>query len=271
MPRFASLVCAVVALGVSASVQGGTVIVTSPEGTFTNAGPNNATGPGAGFDTWYANNVRNGGSVGITSTYPDAGNGSIEFSGPANAKADFEYYFSPNNTFLLSSLTAFSYDKYRSSTSTAGVQYEPALRLAVSDGTYSGYLVYEGIYNGQPVAPLNTFTTANVLPAFVWGTGNLPGNFSVYNRTIADWVALLPNLKVYGLSTGIGSGWNGSFAGAVDNITYGVNGGDPTTFNFEVPAVATPEPTTLALAASGLVVLGVRQFRRRARVGTPAR
>ena len=240
-----------------------TVVVTSPAGSFTNPGPTNASGPGAGFDTWFANNVRGGASAGITTAYPDNGNGSIQFAAPTGAKADFEYYFSAGKSFLLSDLNAFSYDLYRSSSSTASARYEPALRLYVSDGTNSGYLVYEGTYNGQQVAPVNTVASLDVFSSKFWGTGSLPGAFSNYDRTLADWAGLLPSLKVNALSTGVGSGWDGTFVGGVDNIVYGTTQNGTTAFNFEVAgANAIPEPASIIALAVGLLGLGAVRRRR---------
>jgi len=242
-----------------------TVVVTTPAGVFTNNGPTNMAGPGVGFDQWFANNVRNGGSAGITTTNPNNGNGSLAFSGPANAKADFEYYFSAPNQFLLSDLNALSYDYYRSSSSTAGSQYAPALRLSVTNGTQTGYLVYEGIYNGTPVSPVNSFIAANTISAKFWATGSLPDAFNNYDRTLSDWTTLVPNLRVTALSTGIGSGWNGSFEGAVDQITFGVAGRGTTTFNFEAGAVAAvPETSTWLMMLVGFGMIGTTaRYRRR--------
>lgn len=255
----------------AATASASTVTVTSSSGLFTNPTAANASS-GAAYNTWYANNVRSGGAVGITAAHPDNGNGSIQFTAPSNsnAKADYEYYFAPGTSFLLSDLTAFSYDVYRGSSSTASAKYEPALRLYVSDGAgHSGYLVYEGVYNNQP-APIDAFQNVDVLSKYIWSTGTLPDAASNYTRTAADWVNLLPNLRVYGLSTGIGSGWDGTFEGAVDSITYGTRAGGTTTFNFETNAVApvavTPEPSTFVMLGSGLAAMSgvVRRRVRRA-------
>ncbi|WP_241491775.1 PEPxxWA-CTERM sorting domain-containing protein [Sphingomonas endophytica] len=237
------------------------VVVASPTGKFTNDGPTNASGPGVGFDRWFANNVRAGGSVGITTTYANNGNGSLEFSGPANAKADFEYYFSAANQFNLSDLTGLSFDYLRSDSSTAAAWLAPAIRLAVTNGTNSGYLVYENVYNGVQVTPVNSFVSQDVTSAKVWGTGNLPGAFSEYGRTFADWNTLLPNLRVTALSVGIGSGWNGSFSGAVDRVSYSVNGNN-TTFNFEAATPAVPEPSTWMMLVLGFGVIGYAMRRK---------
>ncbi len=264
-PIFAMVVATVALAGAPAAAA--TITVTSPAGTFTNPGPTNSGDPFA-FDTWLRTNVRNGGTVGITGDYPRSGTGSAYFSGPSNAKADFEYYFS--TPFAASQITAFGYDWYRDSSSTAPAHLHPTLRLFVDadgdSGTASdrGYLVFELAYNPSvtPV-PTDAWTTENALGAVLWSTGGLPDAFSNYTRALADWLALLPNLTVLGLSTGIGSGWSGSFEGAVDNIRLARNGVE-TVFNFEL-AEAVPGPASLPLLLAGLAALAV--VRRRAGAG----
>lgn len=269
---FKSRVIAAVLGAVSIAVPAfaNTVIVTSPTGVFTNPGSTNATGPGAAYNTWFANNVRNSGSVGITNTYADSGNGSIQFSGPTNSKADFEYDFTPGTGFALTSLTALSYDVYRSSTSTVNADLEPAFRLTVADanGNFLGSLVYEGAYNNQ-APPVGSFATENILNDYFWASGSLLPNNSnsanpVFNRTLADWSALIPGLQVTGFTTGIGSGWTGSFDGAVDNISYAINGGTATDFNFETAATSpVPEPSSITLLGVGMLAVGTMWMRRR--------
>ena len=240
-----SVLAAVTAFSLAVAASAAEVKVYSnnpaPGDYFTNSvGTSNPLTPGAaiGSSGWYYNNVRNTAAVGIRTDYPRSGNGSVFFSSTTGVgKADVEYFYSAPQ--LLSSLDAFSYDWYRNSSSSVASHLHPTLRLIVTNGTQSGYLVFERAYNPSvtPV-PTDTWVTDDVINAKFWGTGSLPGAFSVYDRNLSDWSALLgPNAVVVGISSGIGSGWNGTFEGAVDNITVGFNGVS-TTYNFEV----IPEP-----------------------------
>jgi len=246
-------------------------------------GPNHGrlttvTGPGGGgnratqapvANLWQQQNVGGGGSVGITDHFPQSGNGSAYFAGTSgDSKSDLEYYFATPHA--LSALSSLSYDWYRSSTSTNPAGQHLPLRLIVSDGTVGGYLVYEGAYNGSPTAATDTWTSvtmdlieesADAATKF-WGTGSLPGAFSVFTRTIDDWEALLPSLLVYGISFGAGSGWNGLFEGAVDNVSIAFSDGYALSANFEVP-----EPAAIGLF--GLALLGLWGMRRHDRRAAP--
>lgn len=109
-----------------------TVTVFGPGTLFTHTGTSNQGQVLSG--NWVYNNVRNSGQVGVTSTYPRSGNGSVEMNtlfgpGGASSKADIEFLANPVNlggNFVAGgSLGLFSnlnlsgglgYDWYRNST-----------------------------------------------------------------------------------------------------------------------------------------------------------
>ncbi|MFT3686722.1 MAG: hypothetical protein QM783_17680 [Phycisphaerales bacterium] len=251
----------------------------------------NVVGPSpivpVGSSGWYYNNVRVGSTAGIQTTLPRSGNGSAYFTGTnGSSKGDIEFYnivggqLAPMGT--LSSLSSMSYDWFRSSTSSVADHLHISYRLLYdADGDMStttdrGALVFERIYNGGAAAPTDAWQSDDVFnwngvgqSANVWmtNTGNPNGSIEeVYGRTIQDWLnspnpnAAYPSLNngavIYGLSLGFGSGWNGTFAGAVDNVTIGF-GGNSVTYNFEV----VPAPGAAALAGLG----GIAALRRRRR------
>jgi hypothetical protein len=241
----------------------------APGDSFTNAGGVNT---GHDFDGansgWLYNNVRGGSVVGVNTTYPQSGNGSVFFSTNGGSKADVEFYSSPvanpagnydpaasaaSILGPLSGLTSLSYEWYRDSASTNNAIQHPSLRLLVSNGSQTGYLVYEGAYNGQAVAPTNTWVGADLVGSNynLWSTGSLPVNApgeGQYTMTLSDWQAFLTGYSVIGVSSGVGSGWDGNFRGAVDNITFGFGTAPATTYNFEVQAAGVvPEPMTLVV------------------------
>ena len=75
------------------------------------------------------------------------------------------------------------------------------------------------------------------------------------------------NATVIGFSTGVGSGWDGTFDGAVDNVSFKTSGMQQArTFNFEVSGQSVvPEPSTYLLMAAGLGFVGVAARRRKTR------
>jgi hypothetical protein len=256
-----------------------TIRVTLP-GVTTIVGSRQSDAPAV--DTWLRDNVGGGGSVGISDDYARSGNGSAFMESISSAsKADFEYvlggaFASP---FTLGSLTSASFDVYRDASSTAAAHLHPSLRLFVdADGSTAttddrGYLIYEAVYNGVSAVTEGAWQTFTIgSTSNLWFRQFSPGQTeNVYNRALAAYQSgytptpgfrqITGNSLVYGISTGVGSGWSGTYTGAVDNINlrYGANGN--VTFNFEVAVV--PEPTTAALTAGGLALLGAVAARRR--------
>jgi hypothetical protein len=261
----------------------------APGDLFTNAGSTNQ-GQSFGNANWVYNNTRRDGSVGIRNNYPRSGNGSVYFNSPdISGKADIEYFASPVNSGgnfapnpfdpssilgLLADLSHLSYEWYRDGSSTAPASLHPVLRLGIlrvnSDNSINlGYLVFERVYNGFGAAPTNSWQSDDIVSNNygLWATASLgfgdPNvNFSQVFKTIPEWVsaanAVGATLYVISVNAGIGSGWNGTFTGAVDNITFGF-GGNYTTYNFEV----VPEPASMLALGSGLIgLLGLRRRKR---------
>ena len=254
----------------------------APGDLFTNAGSTNQ-GQSFGNANWVYNNTREGGSVGIRTNYPRSGNGSVYFNSTSNTgRADIEYFFDPQNSggnFIpnqlnpnsilgtLNQLTHLSYEWYRDSSSTTTAHLHPVLRLGIlrvnQNNTFAlGYLIFERIYNGFGAAPTDSWQSDNIIGSNyrLWATASL--GFGEVSKTIPDWVsaanAVGATLFVISVNAGIGSGWNGTFTGAVDNITFGFNGAY-TTYNFEV----VPEPASMLALGSGLIgLLGLRRRKR---------
>ena len=253
------------------------------------------TGASFGHPNWVYNNVRGNdfsgtlGSVGIRDNYPRSGNGSVYFKTVSSGgKADIEYFAAPTRTGTgpfysdgfrplgrLSELTHLSYEWYRDGSSTAQDFLHPVLRLGVlrvnSDNSINlGYLIFERVFNGfSGAAPTNSWQSDDIVSNNygLWATASLgfgdPNvNFSQVFKTLSGWVsaanAANATLFVISVNAGIGSGWNGTFEGAVDNITFGF-GGNYTTYNFEV----VPEPASMLALGSGLIgLLGLRRRKR---------
>ena len=293
--KSSKLILGLCAALVAASVAQATVTVYSqnpaPGDLFTNTGSANL-GLGFGNPNWVYNNTRGSGSVGIRTNYPRNGNGSVYFNSPDRfGKADIEYFvapvlvggnFAPNpynpSSILgpLADLSHLSYQWYRDGSSTAPNHLHPVLRLGIlrvnhQDNSINlGYLVFERIYNGfSGAAPTDSWQSDNIIGSNygLWATASLgfgdPNvNFSQVFKTLSGWVSAANDanatLYVISVNAGIGSGWNGTFTGAVDNITFGF-GGNYTTYNFEV----VPEPASMAALGSGLIgLLGLRRRKR---------
>lgn len=258
---------------------------TAPGDLFVNSGPTNQ-GQAVGTTGWYYNNVRNNAGVGINVAYPRSGDGSVLFQSPSGAgKADIEYlanavniggnYVAAGSLGRFADFVGMSYEWYRDGTSTNPSAQHPSLRILLdADGNLlttgdRGGLVFERPYNTPSVVPTDTWVADSIgSGTFVWNFGlglgfaaDIDGSSSGYDQTVSQWQAYLPNAVILGFSSGVGSGWNGVFRGAVDNIGWTI-GNQSFTFNFEVaPAAAIPEPATLAVIGVGLAGLSLRRRR----------
>ncbi|RYG46275.1 hypothetical protein EON79_10590, partial [bacterium] len=186
--------------------------------------------PLAGAPGWGYTNIRSNSTIGINTDYAQSGNGSVSFSlQDGNGKADIEYYNTSGRDYVsmgrLDELSALSYDWYRAAGGTAENRLSPAMRLLFdADGDFGtttdrGYLIYEEVYNTPGARPVDQWVTSDVLSGNVWQRRFSPGKtYTKYDLTIADWAngasyedsLDLTNAAIYGLSMGIGSGWNGT-------------------------------------------------------------
>ncbi len=275
------VILAIALIGIMPASVSAQEMVTSP-GVY-----NNPAGPTYNdplvAEEWLRREVRIGSSLGIDGTYPQSGNGSLFMSGSSSSsKGDFEYYF--ESSTLLSNFQSASYDWYRDAVSTVADHFVPVFRLMVYDpenGLY-GYLVAEPIYDIPGyVAPEGSWQSFDLTNAGFWlrqgGTSCFYGQTGT--NTIAEWAAgssatcesggprsLSSFTTVYGVNTGFGSGWNGTFQGGVDNVKWDFGEEFAENFNFEterVPAETVPEPATMTLLATGLAGMAAGKKRRK--------
>ena len=233
-------------------------------------------------DGWQPANVRSDATVGITDTYKPVGEqGSLQFTTNTvtngQDKADYVKYWGVKEGRTLGNISNVGYDWYRDSSSTTAQHFAPALRLAYqTSGGQTGYLIYENVYNGgstsTPVAT-DTWVDASITNANFWMRAFGPGRtIEKYDVTLAQWASgytygtsqpLDANTSIIGIEVGVGSGWGGTFSGAVDDVRLSF-GRDTIAANFEPDTTAAvPEPASWAMMVGGFGVVGGTMRRRR--------
>jgi len=283
---------ALVALACGAA---GAAIVTTPAGVVTGTPTPGYSDPFT-LDVWQRVNVRTGSTIGITDDYPNLTQASgLLTSSDGGGKADWQYIRS-TPLGRLGDFTSATYQWYRDgdSSSVAG-HLHPVLRLILDiDGDLQtpndiAYLVFERAYQGGGTVdvPTDAWVTENISSGTImWVSqpGVAPSSIEeVYNRPLSAYMdgsytptgnfsQITGNSLVLGVQSGIGSGWNGTFSGAVDNI--GVRVGEtalgPDNFELTVPqppATPTAVPTLEIWGLLGLAGLmaGFGAWRQRRR------
>lgn len=278
------------ALCFAGAAQAGLVVeANNPAGDlFAGTGSGSGKGQALGSSGWYYNNARAATNIGISGDEPRAGNGSVYFQGQASgSKADIEYLVNGTKPFFsqsfastgtlgnFSDLSAMGYEWYRDSSSTAPAHFHSVMRVLIDrDGNLGttndrGGLVFEHIYNALGVVTDSWVQDSITGASKVWnfglglGTGyDIGGNGYAYDDTLAAWQAFMPSAKIIGFSLGIGSGWGGSYVGAIDNVSWTI-AGVSSAFNFELTdSAGVPEPGTLLAAAAALLGLAATRRRR---------
>ena len=245
---------------------------TDATGTRTTSTADSSASGAAG--SWFQANVRPGGTVGITTDYAHDGNGSAYFATTGTGgKADLQLNFA--QAVRLDALQSVSFDYFVDASSTTSDILAPVLRFDIyKDSTWAGSLVLEPYYQDHSAITVGGWTTlsASLADSTVWATKSVLGpTFAAADggqKSYADWLAANSDgtLYVTGMSIGVGSGWTGSFKGAVDDVSVDFANGPHTTYNFEVASGAVPEPASWAMMLGGFGLVGGAMRRRKTAV-----
>lgn len=194
------------------------------------------------------------------------GTGSAQFT--VNDSSSSEILYNVTSPYIgqtVSSFSDFVYDYYRASPTGTNAVTEPALQLAIYNGsTYAGRLVFEPYLAALATADATWEMADTGTTSHGWWSSHA-GACTEGMTTSCSWATIsgdYANDTVAGILFKAGSGWD-SFVGNVDDFTISSTSavGD-TTYNFE-PAV--PEPASFAVLGAGLLgLLMVRKRRVRA-------
>lgn len=209
---------------------------------------------------WEPENVRTDAMVEINDNQPLFGNGSLMFATDTltagQDKADYQLIWQTSTSTIdfpnriLGNVENLNFAWYRDSLSTTASQFSPAFRLLFYDDgntpldnsdDITGFLIWEGIYNGINPAPTDSWQLNDILNDNFWIFAEGVGTIPVFNATLDDWInnnpspsiSLSANTYILALNIGVGSGWGNTFIGYVDavRVSFGVN--DDKLFNFE--------------------------------------
>ncbi|MCG3118127.1 MAG: hypothetical protein ALAOOOJD_00266 [bacterium] len=230
-----------------------------------NAGARQTITP-TNLNGWAPANVRTNATVAITGAQPRSGLGSLEFTTntitSGQDKADFEKIWGVVPGRTLGSLTALSFEFYRSNASTTAGHFAPVLRFYYQTTSgETGLLIWEPIYNGYSTITTNTWISADIFTGNFWMRAFTPSRtIDDYNVSLAEWMAntdeegspidddgdsdvphvLSASTYIVGINVGVGSGWGATFLGYVDNVEIKW-GADEETANFELPPPCTTD------------------------------
>ncbi len=222
---------------------------------------------GANTEAWAYTEMKDNAQIGIDTANPWNGNGSAHIKtlggASANGKATIAYgRLDAGSLGSFDSLTNWGADIFTASSDFAGQAM--VLRLGISNGTESGFLVFDTTWQpgNNPSLAFATWNTVNFTSApgtfFVRGTGSLSSAAALNTAnevSFASAQSLLAGkgFNVYSANAGFGTS-SGAFDGYVDNYALGFNG-QSQTFNFE----AVPEPMTMGILAAGAALAARRR------------
>ena len=216
-------------LGLGAAAQADTVVYSNTAGGDTLVGPTSNTAIGS--SGWYYSDVRIGATVGISSALPRSGNGSVSFQGVPGDSNEPELQGGRQFFHGAAPRLAQQPDVVQLRLVSGQLEHHgrlpiPALRCSISDGAHTPGISSSSRFTMNSAAtspPPRTMSPPTLRDRPTSGrTGTLPSTPNYYNSPLSGWQSSLTGYSVYGISSGIGSGWtDGTFVGGVDNINIG--------------------------------------------------